>query len=344
VSSGVPLNSGLSSPRMGVSQGLRRFSRAPLFDTFLLAGAERKVASYPQGRRDKMKELFAAAELRRRATGELFEGPAASLALFREAALLYMAAFVAVAPDGELREPLRPAEVLAQFEKLDKELACPCSKNDLDAFFELLVEADPLALDRLAPSEASERARSIPVIVTWLRDLNEPRTVGQIRRQRYARIASFSFILLGTLGWGVNALVAPKNIALQKPVTMSSMYPGVTSNPLGLTDGITSGAYAVHTNKEEKPWVQVDLGEVYRIDKVKVYNRGDGWFDEGLPMTLELSENGVDFTEAETRTKSFGQWIPWTAKVGKKKGRFVRVRGNRGAYVTLSEIEVFGNK
>ena len=60
--------------------------------------------------------------------------------------------------------------------------------------------------------------------------------------------------------------------------------------------------------------------------------------------TLELSENGTDFVEAETRTGSFGSWTPWTARVGSKKARFVRVRGKKGAYVTLNEIEVFGKK
>ncbi len=329
---------------MGVSETNQRWSRWPLVDRFLLGGAERKVASYPRARRNKMDEFFTAADVRWRAAGELLDGPVASLSLLREAALLYMAAFVVVAPDGDVREPLRPADVVEQFEKLDKALPSPCSKSELDAFFQLLVAADPLAFDRLAPRDAAERAKSIPAIVAWLRELNEPRTVGQIKRQRFFRVASFGFVVLGLLGWGARALFAPKNIALHKPVTMSSMFPGVTSNPSALTDGVTTGSFAVHTNKEEKSWVQIDLGDVYRIDKVKIYNRGDGWFDEGLPMTLDLSENGTDFTEFETRTKSFSQWIPWTAEVGKKKARYVRVHGKKGEYVTLSEIEVFGNK
>ena len=85
-------------------------------------------------------------------------------------------------------------------------------------------------------------------------------------------------------------------------------------------------------------------GRRYRITKVKIYNRGDGYFDDGLPMTLEFSENGTDFVEIDKRTKSFGQWVPWTADGDKKPARYVRIHGNRGSYVALNEIEVFGKK
>jgi hypothetical protein len=329
---------------MGMRETLGRFSRVPVIDAFLLGRAERTVASYPEARRDKMKEFFSAAELRARAADDLFEDPVASLPLFREAGLLYMAALVAVTPDASLNEPLRPAEVVEQFEKLDKARPCPCPKRDLDSFSQLVTGADPMAIDRLPPNEAVERAKSIHAVVGWLRELTEWRTVGQIKVQRYLRVALLVCVVVGTPAWGLNAALTPKNIALHKPTSQSSSFPGASCPPGGLTDGVTSGAYGVHTNKEENPWVQVDLGDLYRIDTVKVYNRGDGWFDEGLPMTLELSENGTDFVEAETRSKSFGDWVPWTAHVGKKKARFVRVRGKKGAYVTLGEIEVFGKK
>ena len=128
-------------------------------------------------------------------------------------------------------------------------------------------------------------------------------------------------------------------------MSVSSTHPGSTPNPPAFTDGLTSGSYAVHTAREENPWAQIDLGETYRINKVKIYNRGDGWFDDGLPMTLEFSENGTDFTEIDKRTKSFGQRVPGMAdRLGKKPARYVRIDGNRGGYVALNEIEVFGKK
>ncbi len=151
---------------------------------------------------------------------------------------------------------------------------------------------------------------------------------------------------MGFVVWGLSSILSPKNIALHKKASASSVFPGTQATAEGLTDGITSGSFGAHTGKEENSWVQVDLGDVFRIDKVKIYNRGDGWFDECLPLTLEFSENGTDFKPIEQRTASFGQLIPWTANGGKAKARYVRVHGKPGGggYVTLAEIEVFGKK
>src|SRR5262249_42942668 len=136
----------------------------------------------------------------------------------------------------------------------------------------------------------------------------------------------------------------PTNIALHAPITTSSVHPYSVALPTGLTDGVTTGAYGVHTNREEAPWVQIDLGSVYQIDKVKIYNRGHGWFDDGLPMTLLFSEDGKDLVQVDTRTKSFGQWLPWIFEAKKKRARYIRVNGAHGSFVALNEIEVFGKR
>jgi len=62
------------------------------------------------------------------------------------------------------------------------------------------------------------------------------------------------------------------------------------------------------------PTVKTSVGEGrpsggLPLGKIKLYNRGDGWFDDALlPLTLELSENGTDFVVVDRRTTSFGQW------------------------------------
>jgi hypothetical protein len=89
----------------------------------------------------------------------------------------------------------------------------------------------------------------------------------------------------------------------------------------------------------------VDLQASRGIKDIVIYNRGDGWFDEGLPFVLELSENGKDFTEVARRSETFSQDHPWTytAPTG-LHARYVRVRAPHVGYVALSEIEVHGHK
>jgi hypothetical protein len=214
----------------------------------------------------------------------------------------------------------------------------------VDDFLELLVAQDPLAFDKLPSDQVAERIQPIRLIVGWLRDLVEPRTLRQIKIQRGVRVGLLGAAVLGVVIWGLATAFAPKDIALLKPVTVSSVHPAATSPPSGLVDGTRSGTYGVHTNREESPWVQVDLLDVYRINKVKVYNRGDGWFDDGLPMTLQFSENGTDFVEVDKRTLNFGQFSPWSFNAQQKKARYVRVTGAHGTFVALSELEVFGKK
>ena len=116
------------------------------------------------------------------------------------------------------------------------------------------------------------------------------------------------------------------------------------SPPSGFTDGIKSGAYGVETTVSAAPWVQVDLEGLYAVGTVKIYNRGDTAFDAGLPMTLQLSENGRDFVDVDTRATSFSQAKPWVTKTQNRVCRYVRVCATPGHYIALAEIEVFGRK
>jgi hypothetical protein len=233
---------------------------------------------------------------------------------------------------------------VADFRAVDKPKSAPCSDDELEAFLRLLVHPDPLALDRLPPDQVVERIKTIRSTVHWLRDLNEPRSVRHIRFLRIARLASLGAFVAAIATWGASAALAPPNIALNKPVVASSAHPYAVSPPSGLTDGVKAAAYGVHTNKEDAPWVQVDLTDVYRIQRVKIYNRGDGWYDDGLPLTLLFSEDGVNFVPVETRTQSFGQLIPWTSEGKGGRARYVRIAGAKGNFVALNEVEVFGKK
>jgi len=323
----------------------RRFSLPALFDAFLLRPVETKVSAYPRTAHDRVRELNEAANERASVADELLESHAlAALPLYREAAVLYMAAVLAVRSEVTLDAPLKTDQVVAQFGQLAHAKSPPGSEQQLRDFMQLLIVADPLLLDPLPDGDAVDRVRGIRPLIGWLHDLVEPRTVREIKIQRMLRVAMVTVLPLALVSSGLYVKLKPVNIALNKPVVASSMHPSSTSQPSGLTDGVTGGTYGVHTNTEASSWVQVDLLDVYRIDKVSMYNRGDGWFDDGLPMTLLFSDNGTDFTEVDKRTTRFGQWLPWTYKAGKKKARYIRVAGAPGRFVALSELEVTGKK
>jgi hypothetical protein len=315
-------------------------------EAFLLEDAEEAALSYASGSVAAIRAFVrAGADRAQVAEGALDEHPASALALYREAAVFYMAARASAASDGPLGEPLDAREVVGRFRALSTRYAPPVAPRELEAFLSFVAIGELRAgLDAGAAAESRREAERARAVVRWLATLVEPRGVDEVRFARRFRLGAVGLVLLALVAAVVDAVFVKENLALHKPTLASGVYPGSHAAPGGLTDGIISGAtYGVHTNLSDEPWAQVDLLATYAIETVKIYNRGDAFFDDGLPMTLQLSPDGVRFVDVETRTRSFGQSAPWVAKLHGAPARVVRVRGARGKYVALSEIEVFGH-
>src|SRR5258708_38822101 len=106
----------ITSPvRTSIRGGLS--SARSCWDLFTLKDAERRAAAGPPHQAERMRELISAADDRAAAAGGLVDGHVASaLVLYREAALLYMAARLArdaAAPraGGALRRDEAPPRV-----------------------------------------------------------------------------------------------------------------------------------------------------------------------------------------------------------------------------------------
>ncbi|MET0595027.1 MAG: discoidin domain-containing protein, partial [Polyangiaceae bacterium] len=194
--------------------------------------------------------------------------------------------------------------------------------------------------------------------VSWLRGLVEPRSTAQLKRSRIFRLILASAAILVTLvavgGWGVGKLVSAKNIALGKPVQLSSRRASCgTPSPeglpgSGLVDGNHSGAYDICTNSEVNPWATIDLGQPHTLTQVKVYNRDDccwGLYD--LPAVVEISVDGAAYTEVARQTSAYTASKPWVVPLDNKSARYVRVRvdgGSQPRELVLTEVEIFGKR
>jgi hypothetical protein len=325
---------------MSLADALQSAYQSTVRDGFLLERAERIASSYPASGHDRMRELFSIGMRRMNAAADLSDNqPVVAPILYREAAVAFIGAILASRGEAELGA----SDAAHAFERLDQ-LDPPIegAPRDYDEGRRLLTSRDPFVFDRLGDDVRAKLA-TVAAVATWLQDSIEPRGVKHIRRLRIVRLALLGACALGLLAWGVALLVSPKNIALHKPFAQSSVHPNSSAPEGGLTDGSTS-AYGVHTNLEANAWVRVDLQDVYQLKKIKIYNRRDGYFDEGLPFTLELSENGVDFTPVDRKLPPFESSSPWVYVANGKKARFIQVRGAPGRYVALAEIEAYGSK
>src|SRR5215469_2470915 len=73
-------------------------------------------------------------------------------------------------------------------------------------------------------------------------------------------------------------LARPVNVALNRPATQSSVSiwsraKAPEGDAAGAVNGRLDGEAGFHTERESSPWWQVDLGEVYGISEVRIFNR-----------------------------------------------------------------------
>lgn len=159
----------------------------------------------------------------------------------------------------------------------------------------------------------------------------------------------------------------PVNFALNQLATQSSTgYSALASRAVdGNTNGNFNNNSVTHTNTENTPWWQVDLGNVKNIDTIKIWNRTDCCTDRLSDFNVFISD--VDFgTISSTNdpiviTQHPNVWAtyisgqaytsgsptaPTTINV-QRSGRYVRIQLRNSATnpsrpLSLAEVQVFG--
>ena len=216
----------------------------------------------------------------------------------------------------------------------------PRVPSDAELVDAAIAASHPLYFDRLSPEIAQRTRIALERAAFCLcRDI-DPRSIANVRGTRSGRLAAIALLCVYAIYRTLTTVLLPANVARDKPVHLSSF---VANSPDGheLVDGDTTGTYGVQTNTEESPHAIIDLLHTYQITKVSVYNRGDGWFDECLPLVVEVSVDGEHYAAIGRRETHFDQDPPWTIDARKQPARYVRLRVDRRSYLALMEVEVF---
>ncbi len=143
-------------------------------------------------------------------------------------------------------------------------------------------------------------------------------------------------------GWNLNWMQfnqagGNNNLALNKPVTASSVQPGGYDVSLAV-DGNGSSRWS--STFTDPSWMYVDLGATYNISRVKL-----SWETAyGKAYRIQLSPDAVNWTDIYSTTTGNGGVNDLTGLSG--SGRYVRmygtVRGTQFGY-SLYEFEVYGS-
>jgi hypothetical protein len=329
-----------------------------LREAFLLKDAQKAVESRPAEKVAKIRSLVDAADTRATTAESLSTSDQlpAALVLLREATVL--AAHALLEAKGVDREDLSAEAAFSEVQSLVDGGAVGAPPPEWTRARELLTDSRHLAFDELPRSDAFDRRSDVEAVYAWLRDQFEARSLQQIKVSRIVRVGVAIALAAAFLVWvGVwigGKTFGAKNIAFGAPTQLSSRRaecpPGsgpAGASPQGLVDGAIGGTYDICTTSEVHPWALIDLQKAQPLAKVKVYNRGDCcWGANDLPVSLELSENGTDFSEVEKRTTPYTASDPWVVNVGGRVARFVRLRSDSpvARELVLNEVEVFAAK
>ena len=146
------------------------------------------------------------------------------------------------------------------------------------------------------------------------------------------------------------------NIALGKKADQSSVCQwssGATTeeDAASAVSGVISGRGAFHTDIEDCPWWSVDLGEPFRINEARLYNRMDNAeikrrasrFRIQVSLDADLWQTVCSKTDEAPFGGIDGQPFIWRADTS-IVARFFRIQLLTTQFLHLDQVEVYGEK
>lgn len=116
----------------------------------------------------------------------------------------------------------------------------------------------------------------------------------------------------------------------------------------GACDGIKDGKWGFHTERELRPWWQVDLGSQYCVESIVVYNRCDTVASRAARLQVLISSDARQWTQVYqhdgTVFYGFTDGRPLRIILNKSPARFVRVQLPDTEYLHLDEVEVYAEE
>jgi F5/8 type C domain len=314
---------------------------AEVGEFFSLRNAMAKSVAMGPRARAAARPSYDAALARLRGADQLWAtgNSAAALALYREAATLFMRASLSLEmreEDAQATEPLALLGSVSPIFDGQPDRVTSAARSRLRS----LVASEPKLVAALGAPEDGAGMCEFATAVHWFSDQIEMRTPAAIQVRRIQRVcvavAVAGALLLGCARWAFG----PPNLALHRPVTASSH--AYDTHPEGAVDGIRYGQLGFHSGNESSPWLMVDLGRMTALREVRVLGRPECCYDQSLPLALEGSKDGVTFSEIARRTEPFTQYAPWVVDTEGAQAQFVRLRTLRRSYLVVSELEVYG--
>ncbi len=203
-----------------------------------------------------------------------------------------------------------------------------------------LAGASQSSVDEAGDLEARARAARSRALTEI--DARDPLPAEELRlyTRRWVRVGAVLGLvaaLSAGVGFAFRSIARGPNLAAGRPWTTSSKYGGF-SPEAHLVDNNKSSVF-FHTNEEQDPWVQFDLGAPVNVARVVVKNRGDCCTERVLPLVITVSLDGTRWDEVARRNEPFSTW---DAVFASKSARFVRLTTKKRTWMHLEAVSIHG--
>ena len=250
--------------------------------------------------------------------------PAVLLSLYRDAIYWGLAARRAGA--GPL-----PPDLHALWDASNPQTTAAAPDNEASAALRrtLFDDYDPRSL--AVSDEDAARARSFAEALDW--DLEAPRRrIAWILTQRWLRVAGIVAAVC-LLAIGVRSRLLGPDLAKGRPFRISTPWAGWAA----CVANEDCGQLMFHTDVDNEPWVEIDLGAPRTVQRVDVVNRGKCCADRAVPLVVELSTDQKAWTRVARRDQTFDRW---TAQFRPRIARYVRLKATRRTILHLTSVAV----
>jgi hypothetical protein len=140
------------------------------------------------------------------------------------------------------------------------------------------------------------------------------------------------------------------NVALNKLADQSSLSQWSKLNdPQGAINGIKNGKFGFCTERQKNPWWQVDLGLLYYLTGVRIFNRIETQAVAERAWTIKIllsndEQQWIKVYDNQEKLIPFGgiDGYPLIVNLDSKLARYVRLQLQETNYLHLDEVEIFG--
>ena len=254
-------------------------------------------------RRERSRELYAAAQ--RLALEDPLYTAQARAVLHRDGALDALRSLV-VAPDDQLLLVATSRGLITEAEALALQSAT--------------APLEGLHLQLLEKAEVEERLAAEATLRKW-----------RVRGTMAIDGAALALILTWVSFW----LAKPVNLAQGKAWRTSSV--GLECKPKEHKCGSTRTDIFFHTNNEQDPWFEIDLGAPTTFSWMTIQNRMDMGVARASPLVVEVTDDHQTWRELARQPDPFLTWQPRFPAV---TSRYVRLRVLKKTWFHLEAVEV----